>query len=286
MSLKKKDLSSQSPSSAAALLPSLMASMAVPHIELPVASLTPAPADWNFFSPLPDGKFLELCDSISQHGLIHPLFIWEAPNGEKIILSGHNRVRALQSLYDATGDAKFNIAPCVIRRDISEAEARSLIIDANWVGRVLSPSEKARCVARRYAETGRLERGTGIRAYDKVAIHFGIKATQVYNYIKIASLPDEVLKKVDSGAISLKAAAMLTKLTEPRLEGLLETLGENLSTESIKNTLNEDNVETLKFTVPYYLVESVKAAVDVVLNQPHLAPQRDAAPNRASPCSR
>lgn len=265
MPLKKKEIETN-PSSAYAL-PSLMTALAAPHIELAVSALLPAPSEWNFFSALPDGKFLELCDSISAHGLIHPLLVWETPEGDKIILSGHNRVKALNCLYEATGEIKYSTAPCVVRRDLDEDEARALVIDANWVQRALSPSEKARCVARRYSEHGRLTRGAGGRAYDQVAEHFGLKATQVYNYVRIAKLPSEILELVDGGKISLKAAAALAKLTPERIAALQEMLGEDFDTAHILEKLNEKPYETLTFTVPRELADAVRLVVDELLGK-------------------
>lgn len=262
MALRKKEIVPEiSGHSSAFTLPNLMTTMSAPHVTLPLSMLTPAPLEWNFFAPLPDGKFLELCDSIEQHGLIHPLLIWAREDGVHVILSGHNRVRALQSLFEATQNQKYFEALCVVRHDLTEKEAQALVIDANWVGRVLSPSEKARCVARRYAEQGRLERGTGMRAYDKVAIHFGLKATQVYNYVKIASLPPDILSKVDEGVLSLRAAAALSKLSEPDLRTLQQDLGGSFNSKQVLNTLSGKPYESLTFLVPKDKVEAVQKAV-------------------------
>ena len=138
MPLKKKEIENDCiEESSAFSLPSVMSAMSLPQTELPIRSLTPAPDEWNFFSQLPDGKFLELCDSIAEHGIIHPLMIYETAEGSRIILSGHNRVRALNALFASTGDSKYLTVPCMVRRDLSEQEARDLLIDANWTQRTL-----------------------------------------------------------------------------------------------------------------------------------------------------
>ena len=59
MALKKRTL--VSPSAGAVSLPSLMADLPGTRRleEVPLDKLSPAPAAWNFYAPLPDDKLLE-----------------------------------------------------------------------------------------------------------------------------------------------------------------------------------------------------------------------------------
>ena len=64
MALKKRTV--VSPAAGAVSLPSLMADLPGTRRleEVPLDKLSPAPADWNFYAPLPDDKLLELIESI------------------------------------------------------------------------------------------------------------------------------------------------------------------------------------------------------------------------------
>lgn len=183
--------------------------------DIVLEELRDAPEDWNFFRPLPDGKMLELVESIRENGLLVPLIVWEQAGDGYRILSGHNRRRALEMLREDTQDDRFARAACVVYRadSLTPEEARSILIDCNWVQRTLSPSEKARAVYAKYVELGRLERGSGKRRYDVVAEHFGLKATQVYQYYKLAKLEPYWLKRLDEGTLTIRAAAHLAAFT-------------------------------------------------------------------------
>lgn len=184
-----------------------------------IAELYDAPSDWNFFRPLPDGKMVELLDSIRENGLLVPLIVWERPEGGYTILSGHNRRRALAMLLDDTGEDRYAQASCVVYRKeaLSEEEARAVLVDCNWVQRTLSPSEKARAVYAKYVATGRANRGEG-RRYEAIAEQFGLKATQVYQYYRLAQLEPYWLDRLDEGTLSIRAAAHLAKLTPEQRE--------------------------------------------------------------------
>ena len=71
MALKKRTV--VSPAAGAVSLPSLMADLPGTRRleEVPLDKLSPAPADWNFYAPLPDDKLLELIESIRANDLLH-----------------------------------------------------------------------------------------------------------------------------------------------------------------------------------------------------------------------
>lgn len=65
MALKKRTV--VSPAAGAVSLPSLMADLPGTRRleEVPLDKLSSAPADWNFYAPLPDDKLLELIERAS-----------------------------------------------------------------------------------------------------------------------------------------------------------------------------------------------------------------------------
>lgn len=175
--------------------------------EMPLEQLRSAPEEWNFFRPLPEGKLVELMQSIEENGLLVPLIAWAREDGY-MLLSGHNRKRALELLGRGS-------APCIVYESgaLDEDGARAILVDCNWVQRTLSSAEKAQAVYTKYVSLGRLRRGSGQRAYDVVAEHFGLKATQVYQYTRLAQLEPHWLDMLDAGSMSIKAAVHLTRLT-------------------------------------------------------------------------
>lgn len=190
---------------------------------LELTRLDDAPLEWNFYRPLPEDKFFELVESIEEKGLFSPLIVWEQPNGRYRILSGHNRRRALALLYEKTGEPRYAKAQCIVKRadELTEEEALALLVDANWVQRTLSASEKAKSILHKYTTLGRKKKDEGSgRTYDRVAQHFGLKATQVYQYIRLAALEEHWLRCVDTGELSIKAASYLVDQSPEEREAL------------------------------------------------------------------
>jgi len=215
--LKKKNLEAAGGAeSGAAALADIMATLSTGMDVYPLAlgALVDAPAEWNFYKPLPEGKFLELVDSIASAGLITPLLVWEREPGVYTILSGHNRARALALLFEKTGDARYLTVHCLIKRaaELTPEDAQALLIDANWCQRTLSPSERAKSIVRKYALAGRGARGGG-RTYDVIAQQYDLHATQVYQYMQLAQLESAWLARLDAGALSVKAAVHLAKMS-------------------------------------------------------------------------
>jgi len=98
-----------------------------------------------------------------------------------------------------------------------------------------------------------------------VAEHFGLKATQVYHYIKIASLPEDILELVDDETLSLKAAAALSKLDSDELAQLKEQLGVNFDTDHVLKAIYPIKYEWISIKVPIEKSEAVKKAIEETL---------------------
>lgn len=267
--LKPKDIQSNSTGATglAEMMMDYTSGMDITHVEL--AKLHDAPKEWNFFKPLGEEKFLELCDSILQNGLIHPVIAFENEHQQLVLISGHNRKNAYRWLAEKTGDQGYNRIACVIKRGIGEDEARALLVDANWVQRSLTPSERAKAILYKYTNMGRKNRDAeskGKRTYDIVAEHFGLKATQVYQYTRLATLPEQWLRQVDEGSLSIKAAVYLSGLEdEDKIEiGLLS--GNAPTTELVnrwqKKQQGLTEMKTIKRAVPEKLYDEIMDMID------------------------
>lgn len=223
----------------AGILPGLMAGLpeARTITMIPLSQLTPAPDEWNFYSPLPDGKFIELLDSIQSTGLLHPIVVWQRPSGEKMVLSGHNRLRAYRELYRKTGNREYASIPSTLLTELSESEAREIVIDSNWVQRNLTPSEKARSIYQKYMLSGRKKRstnGTRRSSYDIIAEEYGLSGRQVARYVKLGSLPQFLHRLVDEDKLPIVSALMLVDFPEESQRHLAMNWSEKLRSKYIK----------------------------------------------------
>ena len=210
MALKKRTV--VSPAAGAVSLPSLMADLPGTRRleEVPLDKLSPAPADWNFYAPLPDDKLLELIESIRANDLLHPIVVWKQPDSALMILSGHNRVRAYTALLEKTGEDKYR--PATVLTDITADEAHEIVVDSNYVQRVLTPSEKARSISQKYALAGRKKRSrNGVRKskYEQIGEEYNLSARQIARYVRLGSLDGSLLTLLDGGKLPLTTALRL-----------------------------------------------------------------------------
>lgn len=220
MPLKRKtiaprpDLSDAPVDSAAGRLPGLMLDKinGKPVTALPLDKLEPSPSQWNFYAPLPDGKFIELIESIQRSGLLHPIVVWRKADGALVVLSGHNRLRAYKALRQTDPQGKYASIPATVLEGLTDDQAREIVIDSNWVQRNLSPSEKARSIYHKYMLAGRKARsanGTRESTYDVIAAQYGLSGRQIARYIRLGSIDRGLQELVDQGRLSLRLAMQL-----------------------------------------------------------------------------
>ena len=212
MALKKRSV--VSPAAGAVTLPTLMAELPGTRRleELPLDRLSPAPTEWNFYAPLPDDKLLELIESIQTNELLHPIVVWKQPDGALMILSGHNRVRAYTALLEKTGEEKYRRIPATVLTDITADEAHEIVVDSNYVQRVLTPSEKARSISQKYALAGRKKRsknGERKSKYEQIGEEYNLSGRQIARYVRLGSLDKSLLALLDGGKLPLTTALRL-----------------------------------------------------------------------------
>ena len=182
-----------------------------------LSTLESAPVKWNFYSPLNDNKMEELLNSIVNNGLLVPIIVWEQvdnpTNPKYMILSGHNRVKAYEILKEVTKSNKYDKINAIVKRkeEISEDEAREIIIDTNWVQRQLSTLEKSKSIYEKYAVIENLnkhrsnynEHGQG-RTRDVIAKQFDISGIQVERYRKLNYLINDMKEMISDGLLALR----------------------------------------------------------------------------------
>ena len=84
----------------------------------------------------------DLVDSIKLTGLLQPLLVVPAEDGDYRLISGHRRFKAIRYLYEESNFADWEKAPCIVLPDPKDGDKEQLmLIHANSTGRVLSGAE-------------------------------------------------------------------------------------------------------------------------------------------------
>ncbi|MEN1761733.1 ParB/RepB/Spo0J family partition protein [Anoxynatronum sibiricum] len=222
-----------------------------------VTSLIPAPSEWNFFTPLTDSKMFELIESILSKGLLHPIVVWEREDSTYMILSGHNRVKAYEYILKSTQDETFKKIPAFIKGEnaITEDEAKEIIIDTNWVQRVLSPLEKSRSIATKYAvlrskshyKSAYNKYGDG-KIRDKIAEEYKISGRQITELERLNKLIEPFKDKLYQNSISYSAGAKIALFDESIQQWLFDHYVDKMTskyTRRFKGSLTQKQLEDI-----------------------------------------
>lgn len=206
--------------------------------KIEVDKLIEAPTEWNFYKTLNKNKMFELIESIVENGLLSPIIIWQQENGQYMILAGHNRVRAFKMVYNKTKEDKYLTIDAYVKsfNELSEEEARTIIIDTNFVQRQMSTYEKHKSIMFKYNVLGRKSRKEkGKQTAELIADEFGISRSHVFRYIKLNNLIDELMKLIDDEVITIKAGMVLANLPAEVQKKLYDEHIELLNNKNIRN---------------------------------------------------
>ncbi len=210
-------------------------------VRMTISELEKAPEEWNFYPPLSEEDFEKLVLSILEHGLLHPIVVRKQEE-RSIILSGHNRVRAYEAILsdlalleegysgqyikeknDHLRMADFQQIMAVLREDISDEEAREIIIDANYVQRQLNPRLVTRSVIEKYRiiqqkrKSGELQEHKNKKTRELVARELQLSGRHIDRYRRLEKLEHELVELFYQGRISLELASALAGL-KPRVQ--------------------------------------------------------------------
>ena len=205
--------------------------------QLELDKLKPAPKEWNFYVPLNDNKMSELIESIIDNGLLNPIIVWENDN-DYMILAGHNRVKAYSMLYEQTKDEKYRKIYSYIKKknEINEDEARTIIIDTNFVQRQLSTIEKTKSIVIKYNQLGRKKRNSfGETTAEIIAKQYNLKERQIYNYYKLNNLIPEFMERIDKGTMSIKSGLKLAHIDSSLQKNIYDNYNDILDNNRIQS---------------------------------------------------
>ena len=155
--------------------------------------------------PINDSKVDQIADSIDNVGVIEPVIV--VRNGERYnILSGRHRFRACQKI------GKTEI-PCYIK-DTDETTARYILIATNTDrNNEYSPIVYARA----YAEYLDLMKKMGKKAVvNAISEQSGMNRKQIYRYLRLNYLIQELQKWVEKSVLTIEAAVELSFLSEEK----------------------------------------------------------------------
>lgn len=164
---------------------------------LPIASIEPHPEQPR--RHFDDAALDELAASIAARGVIQPIVVRPHGEGRFQIVAGERRWRAAQR-------AQAHEIPAIVR-NLDEREVTALALIENLQREDLNPIEEARAY-QRLSERDGLTQQEIAEFVDKSRSH-------VANFMRLLSLPDEVLDHVATGALAMGHARALAALPDP-----------------------------------------------------------------------
>ena len=182
--------------------------------ELPLSDLKPYKTQP--FKPYHKDKLEELAEYIKQNGLMSPIIVREMHANEEFpfeyyqILSGHNRVNASRL-------AELDTIQSIIKKDITDEEALLIMVNTNLNQRdKLLPSEKAFAYKMQMDAYEIL--GTNGPSVSKVAEEHNTNRKEIYRYIRLTYLIEDLLNMVDEEELPFRAGVAFSYLSESEQE--------------------------------------------------------------------
>lgn len=220
-------------------------------------------------------EYDRLKESIEQNGIMQPVICTEI-DGKKMIISGHNRVHIAEELGIEV--------PYIIKKDLKKEQMDLICIDTNLLNRQLQdfkPSQLAYLLKNKLeaekeniksngwtnekkkdAADNESNRWTQNRTANLVKKEYGLSKSQIYNYISLNKLAENVLQMVDDGKLTFRLGVLLAGVNK-NVQQLIIECGENKKItekiiKNVKDIIKEKNVED---------PQEIKAIVDSQFNE-------------------
>lgn len=251
-----------------------------------IKDLYSSPNKWNFYDPLDDNKKLELIESIQENGILSPIIVWEVDfdyieneydedeidaydleGNRYLILAGHNRTDAFNKLYLSTGDEKYSKIPAFVfkKDDIDLQSAKEIVVDTNYVQRVLNTKEIHMSIMHKYAEVENDKTQKG-RTRDIVAEKLNISATKVEQYRKLSGLIQELKEMVYSDTIALNSMLKIADKSKELQQWIYSNYGDKLNNKilnKVKPYMKKNDIENLFNKELQPKIKTKKVSVDI-----------------------
>lgn len=263
------------------------ASSGLDSVLVDLNDLYSAPEEWNFYDRLPAGKMKELIESIVSIGLQEPVIVWKKDDsGKYMILSGHNRVHAYKILRNNQDAEKYSKIHAVIKEhDLSEEEAKEIIVDTNWVQRQLTTIQKARSINFKYRKLKKdsLDRKLKFDINSIIADEYHITSRQLISYKCLSNLTEKAQNAVDNDKLSIKAGVAISKLIPndqdyiidnyevsvlnknySKIKSSLDNETRKVNREQLSVLLNEVELSSITIKVPSQYKDSLLAEIEAL----------------------
>ncbi|MCM1308608.1 MAG: ParB/RepB/Spo0J family partition protein, partial [Butyrivibrio sp.] len=185
-----------------------------------------------------DEDMTQLVESIKERGVITPATVTQKEDGRYELVSGHRRKRACEL-------AGFETLRCEVV-ELNRDEATILMVESNFQRSQILPSEKAFAYKMRLEAMNRqglrtdkdfLPTGEKVRSGQEVASQVKESQTQIYRYVRLTNLVQELLDYVDEGRIKMRPAVELSYLDEDSQRDVVDEIDLNDATPSHDQTI-------------------------------------------------
>ena len=186
-----------------------------------------------------DEAMAELVESVKEEGILTALLVRPLGDGEYEIIAGHRRRHAAQL-------AGLKEVPVIIRNMDQDTAVRAMV-DSNLQRPNILPSEKAFAYRMKMEAMNHQGTSGGISAKD-IGKNANDSARQVYRYIRLTYLMNDLLNAVDRDVIGLQVGVELSYLTVPEqevVEEVHESTGKYPSLEQAKKIRQHREEKTL-----------------------------------------
>ncbi len=165
-------------------------------------------------------RLAELAESIRVSGVIQPILVRPAGDGEYELIAGERRLRAAKL-------AGVENVPAIVR-ELSDAESLEHALVENLQREDLGPLERASAY-QQYLDTYRV-------TPEQLAARLGESRSNVVNYIRLLRLGPEIRAMLDRGELSMGHARALAGLADARRQAALAGLAvrRNLSVRQVE----------------------------------------------------
>ena len=231
------------------------------------------------FRVVDDDRMKETVESIQEYGVLVPILVRPLEDGAYEIISGHRRKRACEL-------AGVDEIPAIVR-ELDDDEATIVMVDSNLQRENILPSERAKAYQMKLnalKHQGKRQELTSAQVGQKldeqtaralVAQEAGTSRNQVQRYIRLNSLEQPLLEKVDNGELAFTPAVELSYLN-PEEQGwvrsALETTqqtpslsqAQRIKQESKEGKLTEESVLSIMSEEKKPLYNSVTLSHDTL----------------------
>ncbi len=187
------------------------------------------------FRVVDDNRMMETVESVKEYGVLVPIIARPIEDGLYEIVSGHRRKRACEL-------AGIDEIPVIIR-DLDDDEATIIMVDSNLQRETILPSERAKAYQMKMEALSHQgsrkdltssQVGTKFpRADEIVAQDAGTSRNQVQRFIRLNSLEQPLMDKVDNGELAFTPAVELSYLKPQEQAWVDKALEETQQTPSL-----------------------------------------------------